>query len=111
MFGRKKKRWEPARGTVIDSRVAKVKVYNDAGTSVTREFIVEVHPPAGGVFRATVGPPRSSDFLDPRVGADVRVEFDAESRDVRFDMSDESISLKAFERAQRASFDATLNEG
>lgn len=75
------------------------------------------HIRAGGllglvaVSALAVGPPRSSDFLDPRVGADVRVEFAAESRDVRFDMSDESISLKAFERAQRASFDATLNEG
>ena len=106
MFGRKKRRWVPARGTVIDSRVAKAKVYDDAGTSITREFVVEVRPPAGEAFRATVGPPRSSDFLDPRVGADVKVEFDAQSGDVRFDMSDESISLKAHERAAKAAFDA-----
>lgn len=109
MFG--SKHWEPATGTVIDSRVDKVKVYDNAGTSTTREFVVEVTTAGGEVFRSAVKTPRNAgDFKDPRIGAAVKVEFDPKSRKVRFDKSDESLSMKADERARRASFDASLTE-
>ena len=104
MFGRGK--WEAAEGRVIDSRVAKVRVSEDSGASITREFVVEVRTAGGETFRATLGPPRSSDFLDPRIGARVGVEIEAKSGKVRFDMADPGLSLKAFERRQKAVFDA-----
>ena len=111
MWGRKKHEWLPASGTVTNSRVAKASTSESAGTSVTRDFVVEVRLPGSEPFSALVPTPRTSDFYDPRIGAVVKVEVDAETHQVRFDRSDESLSFKAYEKAQQAAIDRQLRDG
>ncbi|CAN5386027.1 hypothetical protein BH09ACT10_BH09ACT10_05320 [soil metagenome] len=48
MFG---KNWQPGTGKVLESRVKGASV-TEHGTSVKREFVVEVVPAAGETFRS-----------------------------------------------------------
>lgn len=105
MFGR---RWEPAQGTVVASRV--VKTSGDGMVSV-HEFVVDVTPADGEVFRAKVGEPRfAMNFTAPSVGAVVRVEVRAGSRTVRFDKDDPAVNLAVAKKQRSAAFDRTLEQ-
>ena len=108
MFGSKD--WHAAEATVVDARVAKVKVYDSGGTDTRYEYVLEVRPVAGEPFRAKVMAPNTSDFLDPKVGAVVKVEVDPKKNDVRFDRSDPARSFKAQEKTKQSAFDAALRE-
>ncbi len=85
-----------------------VKTTGDGMVSI-REYVVDVRPAEGEVFRAKVEEPRiAMDFMTPSVGAVVRVEFDAASRKVRFDKDDPALSRKAMKKARTDTFDQTL---
>ncbi len=106
MFG--KHHWTPAQGTIVASHV--VKTTGDGMVS-RREYVVDVRTTQGEVFRAKVEEPRiATDFVPPSVGADVRVDFDAASHQVRFDKDDPSLSRKAMKKAMTRTdtFDQTL---
>ncbi|MCW2547409.1 MAG: hypothetical protein JWN96_1869 [Mycobacterium sp.] len=104
MFG---KNWQSAHGVVINSQLSGGYGSPD---STQREFVIEVTTPAGEVFRAKVGQPRNStNFWDPRIGQKVLVEFDPESRKVRFDKKDPGINAKLQIKANESKFDADLN--
>jgi hypothetical protein len=100
------KNWQPAQGVVINSQLT-----GGYGTpdSTTREFVVEVTPPVGEVFRAKVKQPHNStNFWDPRIGQKVLVEFDPESHKVRFDKKDPGLNAKIQIKANESKFDADL---
>ncbi|MCW2747307.1 MAG: hypothetical protein JWP10_449 [Nocardioidaceae bacterium] len=104
MFG---KNWQPGTGKVLDSRVKKVSV-TEHGNAITREFVVEVKPSEGAVFRAEVPEGRYADFWHPKIGQSVKVEIDPKSGKVRFDKSDLGLSFKEHQRKAAGAFDATL---
>ena len=93
MFGHA---WEPAEGTVIDSRITGYTPvgpgYNE---SPMHEFMVDVTLADGTCFRTTIQEPRNGKILPPKVGAVVKVQVDTKHQKVRFDESDPSINTKA----------------
>jgi hypothetical protein len=100
------KHWTAAQGTIVDRKGS----WTGDGMVADYDFVVDVTTPTGEVFRAKVETPRIAiDFRDPSIGAVVRVEFDDESRKVRFDKDDPQLSMKAFRKSQESSFDASLN--
>ncbi|AXT84526.1 hypothetical protein C6I20_04485 [Aeromicrobium sp. A1-2] len=105
MFG---KTWEAATGTVVESRVTGASVA-EHGSSVRREFVVEVVPAAGAPYRAAVKEGNYSDFWHPRPGQRVLLQIEAKSGKVRFDRSDPGLSFKEHERRTSAAFDAALD--
>ncbi|MDX6213994.1 MAG: hypothetical protein QOF82_3081 [Frankiales bacterium] len=103
MFG---KQWAAGSGHIVDRRVA----HATADGVVIYEFVVDVTTPSGQVFRAKVGEPRiATDFRDPNIGMTVRVEYEAKSRQVRFDKDDPQLSWKAYQKAQESGFNDSLN--
>lgn len=103
MFG---KHWTGARGTIVDRKAS----WTGDGMVADYDFVVDVTTPSGEVFRAKVPTPRiATDFRDPSIGETVAVEYDAESKKVRFDKEDPQLSMKAFRRSRETSFDASLN--
>ncbi len=111
MFGHD---WEPAEGTVIDSRITGFTAVGAGSNEMARhEFIVDVRMTDGTMFRTTVEEPRGGKILPPDVGAVVRVEVDHKHQKVRFDESDPSINTKAqWKKMQEApdSFRQALHE-
>ena len=102
MFG---KHWTAARGTIVDR---KGKTTGD-GMVTTYEFVVDVTTEGGEVFRAKAEEPRiATGFKDPLVGDNVAVEYDAESRKVRFDKDDPALSWKHYKKSRADKFDASL---
>ncbi|MET0822266.1 MAG: hypothetical protein ABWY58_14980 [Aeromicrobium sp.] len=59
--------WGKATGTVIESRVTGASV-TEHGSSVRKEFVVEVLPAQGDAYRAVVREGRYSDFWPPHNG-------------------------------------------
>lgn len=104
MFG---KHWSPAQGLIVDRRVTHSSV--DGPTYY--EFVVDVTTAEGEVFRTKAGPPHlTSDFMSPQVGMNVKMEYEAKSRDVRFDMDDPQLSWKAHKKGAKSGFDNLLGQ-
>jgi hypothetical protein len=77
------------------------------------DYVVDVQPADGPLFRAKVSSPRIlGDFRPPTPGAVVGVEYDPKSHEVRFDKDDPAFSMKALSKTLHSSlassFDATL---
>ena len=105
MFG---KTWNPATGTVIDSRVTGASV-TEHGGSVRKEFVVDVTPEGKETYRAVVPAGNYSDFWAPKNGQKVKLEIEAKSNKVRFDKSDIGISFKEHERLAAQRFNTSLD--
>jgi hypothetical protein len=103
MFG---KHWQPARGTVVATRIASTT--GDGMVSIT-EFVVDVRTPEGEMFRAKLEEPRIAiDFKPPTVGVEIAVDYDPKSHEVRFDKDDPTISWKAYKKQRLDTFEQTL---
>jgi hypothetical protein len=103
MFG---KNWQKAECIVVTRDVASV-----TDGSVNYRYIVDVYPQGDDSFRAVARLPFiATDFWSPTIGQTVGVVFNTKSHAVRFDRHDSRLSAKAYERAQRSSFDKTRRE-
>lgn len=103
MFG---KHWTAAQAVVVDKR--SVKTTGD-GMVTIYEYVVDVTPASGDVFRAKAEEPRiATNFLGPSIGQSVRVEYDPDSRKVRFDKDDPALSRKAFSKGRDDHFAESL---
>jgi hypothetical protein len=105
MFG---KTWNPATGTVIESRVTGASV-TEHGSSVRKEFVVEVAPNGEAPYRAVVPAGNYSDFWAPKNGQVVKLEIEAKSSKIRFDKSDLGLSFKEHERQAALRFNNALD--
>lgn len=105
MFGRS---WQSAVGIVLDSRVAKAKISEQSGSTVTREFVVAVTTSDGVTRNMSVPEGNYSDFWAPKVGQSVKVDVSAKGDKVRFDRSDLGLSFAEHERRTKAAFDGKL---
>jgi hypothetical protein len=83
VFGHK---WEPARGTIVESRVEQVTVAGEPGLHQVRVYVVDVRRPHGQPLRATLPSPYGVS-TDPAPGVTVRLEVNAKTGEVRFDPS------------------------
>jgi hypothetical protein len=100
------KHWTAAQGTIVDRKAS----WTGDGLVADYDFVVDVTTTTGEVFRAKVPTPRIAiDFREPDIGAVVRVEYDDESRKVRFDKDDPQLSMKAMRESKESAFDATLD--
>jgi hypothetical protein len=100
------KHWTAAQGTIVDRKAS----WTGDGMVADYDFVVDVTTTTGEVFRAKVPTPRIAiDFRDPDIGAVVRVEYDDDSRKVRFDKDDPQLSMKAMRESKESSFDASLH--
>ena len=105
MFG---KHWEPAEATIV---LVNIKRYSGSGMTATREWAADVRKADGTVVRAKIDEPRiATNFWWPDVGDVVKVEVDAKSGKVRFDMDDPKMNAKARKRAQKDAFAAALDQ-
>ncbi|HUZ27086.1 MAG TPA: hypothetical protein VMV07_25335 [Streptosporangiaceae bacterium] len=81
MFGHE---WEPARGTIVESRIEQTTVAGEPGLHQVRVYVVDVRKPHGAPLRATVQSPHgASTELAP--GMTVRLEINSRAGEVRFD--------------------------
>ena len=102
--------WSPAGGVVVDRRIKDSKWSGGTSTSVLFEYIVDVRPAEGAPFRALVQAPKiATDFSQPEVGQQVKVEVHGDGKKVRFDKSDPGLSIKAAKRARKQRFDEVLD--
>lgn len=105
MFG---KSWEPAEATIV---LVNIKHVSSDGGTLTREWAADVRKADGTVVRAKIDEPRwAVDFWPPLVGDVLKVEVEAKSGKVRFDMDDPKLSIKAHERAKKDAFAAALDQ-
>ncbi|MGO9903997.1 MAG: SHOCT domain-containing protein [Solirubrobacteraceae bacterium] len=101
MFGHD---WQPAQAKIVDKRL---KSASGGGVGGTYEFVADVQPADGPVFRATIQEPDiATDFWAPERGDVIKVLIDPKSHKVKFDKSDPKISYKAHRRAAQERFDA-----
>ena len=107
MFG---KAWDKATGTVIESRVTGASV-TEHGSSVRKEFVVEVVPAQAAAYRTVVPEGRYSDFWAPRNGQRVGLEVEPKSGKVRFDKADPALSFTEHERQSAERFNSSLDPG
>jgi len=105
MFG---KSWEPAEATIV---LVNIKHVSGSGSTVTQEWAADVRKADGTVVRAKIDEPRLAiNFWAPVVGDVVKVEVDAKSGKVRFDMDDPKLSARAHHRAKEDAFAAALDQ-
>jgi hypothetical protein len=105
MFG---KSWEPAEATIV---LVNIKHYSGSGMTATREWAADVRKANGTVVRAKIDEPRiATNFWAPVAGDVVKVEVDAKSGKVRFDMDDPKVNAKARLRAEKDAFAAALHQ-
>lgn len=108
MFGiGSKKVWEPAEATIV---LVNIKKVSSDGLTPTREWAADVRRADGSVVRARIDEPRwVTDFWPPDAGAVVKVEVDAKSGEVRFDVkNDPQLSLKGQEKLKADAFKRAL---
>src|SRR5450755_2491669 len=83
VFGHK---WEPARGTIVESRIEQATVAGESVRRQVRVYVVDVREARGEALRATVQSPYGvSTELSP--GVTVKLEVNAKTGEVRFDPS------------------------
>jgi hypothetical protein len=104
VFGKK---WVSARGTIIAKQIVKS---DSQGRAISSDFVVDVQPPDGELFRAKVSSPRILlDFRSPTPGAVVGVEYDPKSRAVRFDKDDPALRMKALKKSLHSSLSSSFD--
>ena len=105
MFG---KSWEPAEATIV---LVNTKYVSGSGMTSIQEWAADVRKADGTVVRAKIDEPRiATNFWAPVVGDVVKVEVDAKSGKVRFDMDDPKVNAKARKRAKEDAFAAALDQ-
>lgn len=94
--------WEPAEGTIIDSRYP-----GFAAISLNSvRYLVEVRPRSGRPFRAVVEAPSFTlSFKYPVIGQVVRLQFDRDRKKVRFDGRDPSADGISRPRPEQPTWD------
>jgi hypothetical protein len=106
MFGHN---WEPAEGTIVDSRITRyVPIGQGFNEMPVHEFIVDVRPADGQVFRTTIEEPTGK-VVPPDVGDVVRVEVDSKNKKVRFDEDDPKLNVRAQAAALKQAADDRFN--
>ena len=102
MFGRD---WEPATAKIVAKRYKK-----SGDSSGTYEYVADVSPASGSVFRTTLGqPPFMSHVVRFSEGDVVPVLADAGRQKAKFDRSDPTVNGKGTPSAKDA-FDQALAE-
>lgn len=105
MFG---KSWEPAEATIV---LVNIKSVSGSGMTTIHEWAADVRKADGTVVRAKIDEPRfGMNFWAPVKGDVVKVEVDAKSGKVRFDMDDPKVNAKAHKRAKDDAFAAALDQ-
>lgn len=95
--------WDKAEATVV----ARDAQFTGDGSVATYTYVADVRLPSGEVIRATVKEPTiATDFWAPDVGATVSVLVRPSDHKVKFDKDDPRLSVKAFEAAKAAAFEA-----
>lgn len=119
MFHRHHSDWVKAKAKVIAVDRQSTTFSDGAPAVVVNGFVLEVQPVEGDPFRADVEPAgfnhallhvESSNFRHPVEGETVSVEYDPESRAVRFDMSDPALQAKASRHAREAAAHAAYEQ-
>lgn len=105
-----KHNWEPAEGTVIDTRFPEHHSSSDGSGSAER-FLVEVRPQSGDPFRVELGYVGWGDFKAPSVGQVVKMKCNPEHTQAEWDKDDPNLSWKAEERARKEGFEQELHNG
>lgn len=108
MFGiGSKKTWEPAEATIVLVTITKV---SSDGLTPTRAWAADVRRADGSVVRARIDEPRwVTDFWPPDAGAVVKVQVEATTGEVRFDVkNDPQLSLKGQETLKADAFKRAL---
>jgi hypothetical protein len=106
MFGHS---WEPGEATIVARNNANRSTSGD-GLTMDYEFVADVLPEKGEVFRATIQTPMiATNFWPPDVGNQVSVFIDAKNRKVKFDKDDPRMDYKARKAARNATFDQAAN--
>ena len=100
MFGRN---WEKAEATIVSKHVLN-RSTNDVAA---HEYVVDIMPADGVMFRAKVDEPMiATDFWAPNIRDVVTVEINDKHDKVRFDKDDPRLSYKAYKAATREQFEA-----
>jgi hypothetical protein len=111
MFGEE---WEPAEGTLIDTRYGGKHGDWSGNASVTANsvhYLMEVRPLSGGEpFRCECEPPSMMlSFQSPPMNVWVKMECIPSKKKARFDRHDPAISKKAAGEQERAAYEAELH--
>jgi hypothetical protein len=87
--------WQKAEATIVLAHIETT----GSGRLKSRNFVADIHPPSGPVFRATIPEPRVTiDFLFPNEGQRVSVLVKGDK--VKFDVDDPRLSRKARKTAE-----------
>jgi hypothetical protein len=104
MFGAS---WGHGEATIV----ARNTKYSGDGTVATHEFVADVRPADGTMFRATIHEPTiATDFWPPSIGDVVSVLIKSKDGKVKFDKDDERLSMKAYEARAKLAFAAAQNQ-
>lgn len=111
--------WVKAKGRVVAVDRHSTTLQGGRPGSYDNGYVVDVEPPDGQPFRAEVQPAghyigsfgvESPNFKHPNEGDVVSLEYDPESKKVRFDMSDPALQEKASRDARDAATHARYEE-
>ena len=107
MFGNRD--WQPAEARII---LVNIKRVSGDGLTPTREWAADVTRADGTVFRARIDEPRwVTDFWPPDAGAVVKVQVDAKTQAVRFDVKgDPGLTVTGQDRVRAEDFKRSLDE-
>ena len=107
MFG--KRDWQPAEARII---LVNIKRISGDGSTPTREWAADVTRTDGTVFRARIDEPRwVTDFWPPDAGAVVKVQVDAKTQAVRFDVKgDPRLTVTGQDRMRAEEFKRSLED-
>lgn len=87
--------WQKAEATIVLAHIETT----GSGRLKSRNFVADIHPPTGPVFRTTIPEPRVTiDFLFPNEGQ--RVGVLVKGGKVKFDVDDARLSRKARKTAE-----------
>jgi hypothetical protein len=107
MFGHD---WDKGEATIVARNKVNRSTSGD-GLTNDFEFVADVHPAKGEVFRATIQSPMiATNFWPPDVRDKVFVLIDAKHGKVKFDKDDPRIDYKARKAARHANFEQTAND-
>ena len=107
MFG--KRDWQSAEARII---LVNIKRVSGDGLTPTREWAADVTRTDGTVFRARIDEPRwVTDFWPPDAGDVVKVQVDAKTQAVRFDVKgDPRLTLTGQDRMRPEEFKRSLED-
>jgi hypothetical protein len=92
--------WEPGTATIIARKPLSAGPH---GITTRWSYVADVRPDSGAPgFRATFDDPHlGGELISPVEGAEVRVKCRPESKDVKLDRSDPSLSMRKQRHAER----------